>query len=299
MLRLSNSFSSDLLLQDVIADQSSSVVYEAKDSQTGATYALKIAKPNSPQVGQELSLLSSLSHPSIVPVSAVRTPYGEAFVMPYAFGGDLLSWIESRPLDEETVKGIIFNVLRALAYLHGRQIWHRDIKPENILVMDHTLSPDCCVLADFGFSREFPEGVCTTEFPGSLHYAAPELLRGESYTEKVDIWALGITMFACLTSRFPFKTDPDEIRREILAGLPGLFEGEGIDFSVDCHALLDWMLAPNPAQRPSAEEALNHPWFGDLATAMESAAVDLKGASADCRLNSGPVEFGRWEVLAS
>jgi serine/threonine protein kinase len=287
--------SGDLLIQDVIADQPTATLYEVKDAQTGATYALKAPKPDCPQVAEELSLLSTLSHPAIVPVRAV---HGGAYAMPYAFGGDLLGWIESHPLDEETVKGIAFNLLQAVAYLHARQIWHRDIKAENILVLEHTLSPECCVLADFGFSRKFPERVCTSEFPGSLHYAAPEILRGEAYTEKVDIWALAITLFACLTSRFPFGSDPDEIRGEILAGLPGLFEGDDLDVSEQCRGLLDWMLAPDPAERPSAEEALKHPWFEDLVDAVENAAVDRKEAAfADCRMNSG-VDTGPWETLA-
>jgi serine/threonine protein kinase len=288
-----NLSSSDIRVQDVIADQSASIVYEAKNIATGEVYALKIPKPDCPQVADELSLLTNLSHPFIVPVRSVLTSQGEALVMPYAFGGDLLSWIESHPLDEDTVKGIIYNVLQALSYLHRNQIWHRDIKPENILVMEHTLSPDCCLLTDFGFSRKFPEGVCSTEFPGSLHYAAPELLRGEAYTEKVDIWALGITMFACLTSRFPFESDPDEIRREILAGLPRLFEGDGLEVSGECRELLDWMLAPDSAERPSAEEAMRHPWFGEMSEDMDKMAM-----LTDCRMNNGAVEPGRWEMLA-
>jgi serine/threonine protein kinase len=263
---------------NVIADQATATVCEVKDVQTGIPFAVKIPKENCPQVGDELSILQGLSHPSIIPVNGLQTPNGVCLVMPYAFGGDLLSWIQSRPLDEDTVKGIIFNILQALVYLHGQQIWHRDIKPENLLVMDHALSPDCVVLADFGFARRFPNGFCDDEFPGSLQYAAPELIRGDSYTEKVDIWALDITMYGCLTGAHPFASDPDLQRAAILAGLPDLFEREGLDVSDECRALLDRMLTADPSQRPSAEQALEHEWFADLWECSE--ASDSSGFEA-------------------
>jgi serine/threonine protein kinase len=281
----SDSVAGGLVVQDLITDQPTASLYEAKDRKTGEVFALKIAKHNSSDVARELALLKTVSHSAIVPVWEVKTEDSTALAMPYAFGGDLFSWIESHPLDEATVKGIIFNILRALAYLHSQQIWHRDVKPENILVMEHSLSPDCVVLADFGFARRFPDGVCANEFCGSLQYAAPELLRGAPYTEKVDIWALGITMFACLTSSLPFDYDPDETRREIMAGLPHLFDRPGLDVSEECRALMDWMLAPNPGHRPSAEEALDHPWFQEM---WESKEVAGDGESE-------PGEVARWD----
>jgi serine/threonine protein kinase len=277
-----------LEIQNMIADQSGAILYEVKDSESRETYALKIPKTVTPQVEREFSLLKQLSHPFIIPVREIETPNGRGLLMPYAYGGDLFSWIESDPLDESTVKAIIFNILHALVYLHSQHIWHRDIKPENLLVMDYSLSPKCVVLADFGFARHIPEGFCDDEFCGSLQYAARELSRGHRYTEKVDIWALGITMFACLTSALPFDCDQDEIRREILAGLPHLFDGDRLDVSEECRSLIDWMLAPDPAERPSAEQALQHAWFADLwdmkSDTMKSESMD------DCSVTVRPWE---------
>jgi calcium/calmodulin-dependent protein kinase I len=263
-MNTTNNFVGDLMIQNMIVDQPTATLYEAKDRKNGEVYAIKLPKRNDPQIDRELSILKKISHPYIVPVREFETANGSGLVMPFAFGGDLFSWIELNPLDEDTVRVIIFNLLHALAYLHSKQIWHRDIKPENMLVMEHSLSPECIVLADFGFAREFEEGICYDEFCGSLQYAAPELLRGDPYTEKIDIWSLGITMYACLTSAFPFGSDPDDIRREILAGLPRLFEGDRLDVSQECRSLLDWMLSPDPWDRPSAEQALDHEWFETL-----------------------------------
>jgi serine/threonine protein kinase len=262
-MRLPRTTIGDFLLEDIVSEQPTSTLWEAKDPQTGASFVLKVPKLNCPQVSSELSILHTLSHSSIIPVAEITTPNGPGLAMPFAFGGDLLSWIQANPLDEDTVKDIAFRVLNALKYLHSQRIWHRDIKPDNLLVMNHTLSPNCIVLGDFGFAGRFPDGVCNDSFPGSLHYAAPELLEGEPYTEKVDIWALGMTVYVALTGSWPFATsDRDGIREEILNGLPGLFEEEGaLQVSEECEDLIDWMLTPDLKQRPSAEEAMEHRWF--------------------------------------
>jgi serine/threonine protein kinase len=184
-----------------------------------------------------------------------------------ASGGDLLSWIQTSPFDENVTKSIMSRVLGALSYLHAQGIWHRDIKLENLLVMEHTLSPDCVVLADFGFSGRFKAGVCDNSFPGTLFYAAPELIARRPYNEKVDIWALGIVMYACLTGRYPFDcADRASVSAEITAGLPGLFDGDDIEISDDARDLLDWMLTPDPTGRATANAALGHNWFKDCST---------------------------------
>jgi serine/threonine protein kinase len=261
-MRLPRNIRSGVILRGVLADQQTATVWEAKDPDTGMICVLKISKPGFPHVFNEFSILCTLSHPAIVPVSEVATAHGTALAMPFAFGGDLLSWVRTNALDEDTVKGIVRRILSALAYLHTQHIWHRDIKPDNLLVMDYSLSPECVVLGDFGFARRFPDGICENSFPGSLHYAAPELIEGRPYNESVDIWALGITMFVCLTGTWPFgSTDPEGIRDAIRMGLPDLFDGELMDVSDECAELIDWMLEVDPKGRPSAKEGAQHKWF--------------------------------------
>jgi serine/threonine protein kinase len=108
--------------------------------------------------------------------------------------------------------------------------------------------------------------VCNDEYCGSPHYAAPELWLRKPYTSKVDVWALGMTMYACLTGSLPFDCD-DQLAMEeaICAGLPDLFETDKLDHvSCVCRDLLNWMLTADQDGRPTARNALAHPWFDDI-----------------------------------
>jgi serine/threonine protein kinase len=141
--------------------------------------------------------------------------------------------------------------------------------------MGETFSPEAVVLSDFGFCRRFDAGVSQEDYCGSPHYSAPELYRQQPYTEKVDIWALGITMYALLTGRMPFDAnDYDAMVREILRGMPNLLEtGELLFVSEPCRELLDWMLSPEAGNRPSADQAMAHPWFEELCEAKPTDAT--------------------------
>jgi serine/threonine protein kinase len=235
---------------------------------------IKYPKPNCVQISWELNSLKYLSHPHIITLlDSFQTPFGPAIVLPYARGGDLFHRIIKGRIAEDDVRRVIFDILEALSYLHSQDRWHRDIKPENILFMDESWSS--VTLCDFGYSRRFEDGVCHDEYCGSFHYSSPEFSRHEAYTETVDVWALGITMFCCLTSRMPFHChDPQAMRRDITSGLPHLLDFPELSaVSDECRDLLDWMLSPDPADRPSSSEVLEHRWFRPL---MEVREVDAE-----------------------
>lgn len=94
------------------------------------------------------------------------------------------------------MKSIIRQVLSGLAYLHANHIVHRDIKPENILVLDS--SYQMIKVCDFGFAyhRHWEGNECL----GTLEYMAPEMVSGDSYNEKVDVWSLGAIFYELVTN---------------------------------------------------------------------------------------------------
>ena len=117
-------------------------------------------------------------------------------------------------------------MLKALAYIHKKNIVHRDIKPENI--MFHSVHNDELQfkLIDFEFAlkrdkkeasaKETEEFIEFSGISGTLPYLAPELFHNKLISEKQDVWALGITIYKLLTDSYPYThTHPSEIQAEI------------------------------------------------------------------------------------
>jgi serine/threonine protein kinase len=137
-----------------------------------------------------------------------------------------------------------------------------DIKPENILIMTPQFDPKATVLADFeAASNSEAPTACDDGDLSTECYRAPELIMRQHYTEKVDIWALGITLFVALTRKFPFHSENCE--SEIIAGLPNLTY-DMRNFSPECRQLARGMLQADPNKRLTARNILAHPWFDDV-----------------------------------
>lgn len=107
---------------------------------------------------------------------------------------------------EKELKFVMLQLCEAISYLHHHKIIHRDIKPENILINPLTKK---IKLVDFGIAkcflkRETPYDLWTSI--GTVSYKAPEMLRGKSYREGVDVWAAGITLFQLICGRTPFES---------------------------------------------------------------------------------------------
>ena len=79
---------------------------------------------------------------------------------------------------------------------------HRDLKPENIFFHNNRIK-----LGDFGFSKALMnESPVATTMVGSPVYMAPEVLRGQAYTLKADIWSLGVILYEMLFGFCPFES---------------------------------------------------------------------------------------------
>jgi serine/threonine protein kinase len=254
------------VLDHLIAREATTVVWKAFDETTREPVALKIPTPHCTQIEVELKYLRELTHNHIIKLlDTVETQFGTALVLPYAAGGDLAAHISENGLPAETVKRIAFSMLTALAYCQKKGLVHRDVKPENILVMNADKVGDSVVLADFGFCAEITQEP-TDECFGTFFYLPPECLENGTFDEKGDIWALGVTLLACLTAVFPFdSSSPETAGNEILDGLPDLSElMVKFDVTKDAALLLKKMLARDSTERVTALEALESSWFDSL-----------------------------------
>ena len=196
-------------------------------------------------------------------------------------------------LSEQKVKIWIFQVLKALNYMHRNGIFHRDIKPENILLKGSTNIK----LADLGSCKGIYGKQPFTEYISTRWYRAPEcLLTDGYYNYKMDIWGLGCVFFEMLTLflLFPGYNVIDQVNKiHNILGSPNidLFNkllchsqrtdisyikknGIGIKrylshISDDAIDIISKMLIYDPDKRYTAKECLTHPYFKDLFEAEE------------------------------
>ena len=126
------------------------------------------------------------------------------FVYEYCNGGTLEKLLKKNgPLGEKQSLLYFKQLTNAFRVLNENNIMHRDIKPENILIHDGVLK-----VADFGFCKplEDRDGMAETML-GSPIYMAPEVLKGEMYTIKADVWSLGVVLYRMVFGVCPFESN--------------------------------------------------------------------------------------------
>ncbi|EED15297.1 serine/threonine protein kinase, putative [Talaromyces stipitatus ATCC 10500] len=180
-------------------------------------------------------------------------------VLEYCPGDELYNHIlNNGPLVVDKARRIFAQLVGAVAYVHSKSCVHRDLKLENILLDKHGNVKLC----DFGFTREY-EGKASylQTFCGTICYSAPEMLKGEKYAgEKVDVWSLGIILYALLAGELPYDEDDDqETKAKILKEDP-VFNDK---FPDDSQALIKILLSKRPLLRPTLADILAHPFLAE------------------------------------
>ncbi len=103
-------------------------------------------------------------------------------------------------LDEGTAKKFLQHLMKGAEYLHQNGIIHRDLKPANILLND-----GICKIADFGFAKTYGEDTLMMKsIVGTPLYMSPQLLKRLKYTNKSDLWSIGLIYYEMLQGRTPW-----------------------------------------------------------------------------------------------
>lgn len=222
---------------------------------------------------REVDIHSSVDHPGLLRLEAVYSSSTYVhLVMEQMRGGELHAAVSgSRLLGESAVARAAVQVLQALAYLHARGIMHRDVKLENIMFEDG--QHRSVKLCDFGFSVRIEPGEKLTHICGTLQYMAPEVSCRTGYDCKADVWSLGVVVFILLTGRLPFSGDAAEVWSKMQEG--------GVEYTAEFHQLskeaqhfIRRLLHTSPKCRPSALEALRHPWLQSLVPELAAPALE-------------------------
>jgi serine/threonine protein kinase len=190
-------------------------------------------------------------------------------VFEFADAGDLSVQVRARAPNKHfrdpEVMMILCQIAMALHCLHRQHVMHRDLKTANIFLTSSGLMK----LGDFGLSKEY-DGTVSLEigstFCGTPYYVAPELWNQQRYSNKADVWSLGVVMYELMALRRPFQgVDMSALVRSICSGRPEPLLPEcAALYSHATLQLLQAMLAVNPAHRPSVGDIMRTPVMREL-----------------------------------
>ncbi|PKU69052.1 mitogen-activated protein kinase 9-like isoform X1 [Dendrobium catenatum] len=292
---------------EVVGKGSYGVVGAAVDSHTGEKVAIKKINDvfehvsDATRILREIKLLRLLRHPDIVEIKHIMLPpsrreFRDIYVVFELMESDLHQVLKvNDDLTPEHHQFFLYQLLRALKYIHSANVFHRDLKPKNILA-----NADCKLkICDFGLARasftDAPSAIFWTDYVATRWYRAPELCGSffSKYTPAIDIWSIGCIFAEMLSGKplFPGKnvvhqldlmTDllgtpaPEslaKIRNEkakrylssMRKKFPVPFSQKFRDANPLALCLLKRLLAFDPKDRPTAEEALLDPYFYGLA----------------------------------
>jgi predicted ATPase/class 3 adenylate cyclase len=207
-------------LEEVLGRGGMSVVYGAVHPDRPQTVALKLIAPDASwsaeardRLQHEARLASAVAHRHILPVYEAGEHDGRLFVAMRRERTDLGALLRGLGrLTPPRAIALVVQVASALDAAHAHGLVHRDIKPSNVLLGEEE-GQEAAYLADFGVARvAFADAQMQPgDLVGTVGYAAPEQIRGETVDARSDVYALGCLLYECLTGRVPFD------RRDSLA----------------------------------------------------------------------------------
>ncbi|XP_052068899.1 cyclin-dependent kinase-like 4 isoform X13 [Mytilus californianus] len=203
----------------LVGEGSYGMVLKCRHKETGQLVAIKkfLESEDDKMVKKialrEVRMLKQLRHDHLVNLIEVFRRKKRLYLVFEFVDHTVLDELEKCPngLDENTVRRILWQVLKGVEFCHVHNIIHRDVKPENILVSKSGVVKLC----DFGFARTLAQpGESYTDYVATRWYRAPELLVGDTkYGKAVDIWAIGCLLSEMLTGEplFPGDSDIDQL----------------------------------------------------------------------------------------
>ena len=308
-------------LQKKIGQGAYGVVFKAIDKKTKEQVALKKLfgafqdEVDSQRTFREVMLLQELNgHDNIIRLLNVIKAENDVdlyLVFDY-MEADLFNVIRANILQEIHKKFIIYQILKALKFIHSADIIHRDLKPSNVFI-----NSDCHIkLGDFGLARTLDHDPqmknMVTEYVATRWYRAPEMiLAAQKYGKPIDMWSVGCILYELIVGSpllpgkstkdmmkmmfavtgFPDRKEYNEVKKECKIQqidyddllqekikkkkniLQTVSKYTHDEVAID---LLLKLLQFNPKKRLTAEEALEHPYVADFHNPEEEILCDHK-----------------------
>lgn len=265
------------------------VYYAVSDG--GREVALKLVQQNHDIELRGIRHCINLKSPYLVSIFDVRkNDRDEPFViMEHVAGPSVREILRQHPggLELGQAVRLLCEIVRGLAYLHDRGIVHRDLKPENIFYEDGYAK-----IGDYGLSKYISASRQSgqTISVGTVHYMAPEIGSG-SYSQGIDIYALGIIFYELLTGRVPFEGDSmGEILMKHLTA-----ECDVSSLPAPLRPVIQRALAKSPGERyqsatEMAEAALRDTQIAQAAEAVDPLTLSRRPGEVSAQLPAWPIE---------
>ena len=283
---------------EIVGEGAYGIVYKCENIQTGSIVAIKKFKEVEEELQhtmiRELNCVEKIKHENIVGYIESFEINNILFIVFEYVEKTLLEVLKSSEngLHPSLIKKYVYQMCKAVNYLHQQNIIHRDVKPENLLINPNN---DVLKLCDFGFARQIlPSTQKITDYVATRWYRAPELLiTGGYYGIEVDYWAIGCIMGELVDGQplFPGDNELDQINKiqSILGKVPDdqieafnnnpIYRNKMLD-EVDEEITLkdiygdkldniaiDFMkglLELDPKKRLSGDKVFNHPYLKDF-----------------------------------
>ncbi|CAM9149335.1 unnamed protein product, partial [Hapterophycus canaliculatus] len=291
------------------------VVVSALNTENGQKVAIKkITRAfedlvDAKRILREITLLRKFSHDNIISIVDILVPpsseeFEDVYIVSELMETDLHRIINTKQeLTPDHVQYFLYQILRALKYMHSSNVLHRDLKPSNLL-----LNSNCDLkVCDLGLARDIESGCQElTEYVVTRWYRAPEIMLAcQEYSKAIDVWSVGC-IFAELMLRRPFfpgdnyidqltiicdklgKPKENELAfvstekaRRFILKLPATipkclrdqFPTTASDEALD---LLSKMLEFSPETRISVDDALRHPFMRNLHAVKEEPVANFE-----------------------
>ncbi|CAF1090402.1 unnamed protein product [Adineta ricciae] len=238
------------------------------------------------RTNEEIDHLYKFNHVNILKLEAYFERGDAVYIITERMETDMCKYImesSNKWLDENMCKMLIYQVIIALRYLHSNNCGHLDVKCENILIsflkpvppsstnktqtIKYKTELPLVKLADFGYSRIIGEHSFRKTRVGTKVYCAPEIYRSkEGYNRLVDMWSVGIVLYAALSGTLPYDEKDVPRAEEIVRNKKLMYSNQRwrdvTDEAIDL--ISNKLLVVQPLTRIRSTEALFHAWFTDF-----------------------------------
>lgn len=215
---------------------------------------------NQKYLKSEIHIMKGLKHENIVNLLDVIWKDGQLnIILEQCGGGDLKKYLDGKAMREEYVQFYAKQLSHGLEYLYNNSIVHRDLKPQNLLLnTDHTILK----ISDFGFAKIIGADTLAQTICGTPMYMAPEIMNVEPYTDKADLWSVGIILFEMFFARYPFHgmKNQYELMKLMKTDIKIEIPAKPL-ISNEAKSLIKGLLVKDPQKRMKWNDFFAHVWF--------------------------------------